>query len=77
MMCKDQTNVARAGRVRQTAQMCNLCNLKVSRWELDTYCQSQEDWRREAEMTKDYVAPGKPGVVVREEGGQRVTSMAL
>jgi len=54
--------------------VCNLYNLKVSRWELDAYCQSQEDWRREVEMDKDYVAPGKPGIVVREEGGQRVSS---
>jgi putative SOS response-associated peptidase YedK len=52
--------------------MCNLYNLKVSRQELLTHFNAVDEWRRQAEMEKDYVAPGKPGVVIREEAGSRV-----
>ena len=52
--------------------MCNLYNLKVERWELIDYFQTTEDWRREIALEKDYVAPGKPGLVVREKAGRRV-----
>ena len=36
------------------------------------YFRANDEWRREVSLEKDYVAPGKPGWVVREEGGQRV-----
>jgi putative SOS response-associated peptidase YedK len=52
--------------------MCNLYNLKVTRWELAEYNAADESWRREMEVEKDYVAPGKPGYVVRLHEGRRV-----
>lgn len=52
--------------------MCNLYNVKATRAEIRDYYQTSEDWRREIAVEKDYVAPGKPGYVVREDNGRRV-----
>lgn len=52
--------------------MCNLYNIKVSAKELGAYNAADENWRREIEVVKDYVAPGGPGYVVREVEGRRV-----
>jgi len=52
--------------------MCNLYRLKVERWEVAQSGQADESWRRETEVEKDYVAPGGPGYVVRNESGNRV-----
>lgn len=52
--------------------MCNLYNLKVTRDEIGAYFKSLDDWRRQVMVEKDYVAPGKPGYVVREQDGARV-----
>lgn len=52
--------------------MCNLYNLKVERWELQAYYKANDDFRREVELEKDYVAPSRPGLVVRIEAGQRI-----
>ena len=49
--------------------MCNLYNLKVSRWELLDYYGANDAWRDDAE--KDYVSPGRPGAVVTFEDGAR------
>ncbi|CAN5118574.1 SOS response-associated peptidase family protein [soil metagenome] len=54
--------------------MCNLYNIKVTRLEFNEYFQANDDRRNEVEVKKDYVSPGKPGYVVREEAGQRVLS---
>ncbi len=51
--------------------MCNLYNTKATRAEIRDWFKAG-DWQRYLVMTKDYVAPGKPGLVVREEEGQRV-----
>lgn len=42
--------------------MCNLYNLKVRRWELVDYYKAQDAWRED--MEKEYVSPGRPGVVI-------------
>lgn len=52
--------------------MCNLVSLTVKRWELVAYYQANDDFRREVELEKDYVSPTRPGLVVREQDGQRV-----
>lgn len=52
--------------------MCNLYHLRVRRWELVAYYEGVDDQRREMEIEKDYVAPGKPGLVIRNDGGERV-----
>lgn len=57
---------------RKGPTMCNLFGIKVTRAELRAYFETTQDWRREITVEKDYVAPGKPGFVVREENGQRV-----
>lgn len=54
--------------------MCNLYNIKATKLEFQAYFQANDDWRKELEIEKDYVAPGKPGYVVREEGGERFLS---
>lgn len=57
--------------------MCNLYRLRVSRAEYNAYFQANDDFRREvereqlADLEKDYVAPGKPGYVVRQVDGRR------
>lgn len=52
--------------------MCNLYGLKVTRAELAAYFQANDDFRREIELEKDYVAPGRPGLVVRQAGADRL-----
>jgi len=52
--------------------MCNLYGMRASRDEVRAYFRATDDWRRDVEVEKDYVAPGKPGYVVREEAGARV-----
>ena len=52
--------------------MCNLYGIKATRDEVRAYFQTTGDWQREVELEKDYVAPGKAGLVVREEDGRRV-----
>lgn len=54
--------------------MCNLYNLKASRDEVRGHFRAKDDTRSALAVTKDYVAPGKPGYVVREVEGQRVLS---
>jgi len=57
--------------------MCNLYNSKASRQEVAAYFEAVDDARNQLAVEKDYVAPGKPGYVVREDGGQRVLSTML
>lgn len=57
--------------------MCNLYSIRATRAEVTAYFQTNDEWRRDVEMTKDYVAPGKPGLVVREEVGARVLDTML
>lgn len=57
--------------------MCNLYNIKVTRLEFNEYFGSVDDARNRLEVEKTYVAPGKPGYVVREDQGQRVLSVML
>jgi putative SOS response-associated peptidase YedK len=52
--------------------MCNLYNMTVKRWELVNYIAANDDFRKEIEQEKDYVAAGKPGIVVRYQDGQLV-----
>lgn len=54
--------------------MCNLYGLKATRAEVIAYFQANDDFRKEieeAELEKDYVSPGRPGLVVREQEGRR------
>lgn len=55
--------------------MCNLYILKASRHEVRSHFQARDDQRNELAVTKDYVAPGKPGYVVREVSGERLLSV--
>jgi putative SOS response-associated peptidase YedK len=52
--------------------MCNLYNMTVKRWELANYYQANDEFRRDTEMEKDYVAPGRDGWVFHNREGQRV-----
>jgi hypothetical protein len=52
--------------------MCNLYNMTVKRWELANYYGANDEFRRDSEMEKDYVAPGRDGCVVRNRDGRRV-----
>ncbi|MEO9130046.1 MAG: SOS response-associated peptidase family protein [Sphingomonas sp.] len=54
--------------------MCNLYRLRTSAAEINAYFEGQDDPRNALTIEKDYAAPGKPGMVVREEDGQRVLS---
>jgi putative SOS response-associated peptidase YedK len=54
--------------------MCNLYNLKVSRQEYLDHFRATDDWRNQIMVDKDYVAPGKPGYVIRDQDGERVLS---
>ena len=49
--------------------MCNLYNIKATKAEYLAYFKATDDWRRET--MKNYVAPGKPGYVIREVEGHR------
>lgn len=44
----------------------------MSKNEYLDYFQASEECRRDVAVEKDYVAPGKPGYVIREETGKRV-----
>lgn len=55
-----------------TDTMCNLYRLRVRRWELDEYYATADATRQEVDLAKDYVAPGKPGFIVRDENGARL-----
>ncbi|MCW2369938.1 SOS response-associated peptidase [Sphingobium sp. B11D3D] len=57
--------------------MCNLYNLRASREEVNRHFKAPDDPRFAARIEKDYVAPGKPGLAVREKEGARVTSTML
>jgi len=57
--------------------VCNLYNIKTTGAEIGSYFQAQDDWRNQVVVEKDYVAPGKPGYVVREKEGQRVLSTMI
>lgn len=57
--------------------MCNLYNNKASKAEINAYFQSVDDLSSRLAVEKDYVAPGKPSYVVREDGAQRVLSVML
>lgn len=57
--------------------MCNLYNIKVTRLEFNEHFQSVDDARDRLTVEKDYVAPGRPGYVVREQAGQRLLSVML
>lgn len=60
--------------------MCNLYNLKVSRWELQAYYRANDEFRREIEreeLKKDYVSKATPGLIVRQVSGERVLSKPL
>jgi putative SOS response-associated peptidase YedK len=50
--------------------MCNLYNLKATRWELDAAFSAASP--NADELEKEYVAPGRQGYVVRETAGSRV-----
>jgi putative SOS response-associated peptidase YedK len=48
--------------------MCNLYRLQTTRWEMASYYEAAD---AAADMEKDYVSPGRPGLVVTAEGGIR------
>ena len=52
--------------------MCNLYNVRATKAEIRSYFQASEVWERNIRMDKDYVAPRKPGLVVRDGGAGRV-----
>lgn len=54
--------------------MCNLYGVTASDDEIGAYFKAQLDWRNTLIIDKDYVAPGVPGWVVRQEEGQRLLS---
>lgn len=54
--------------------MCNLYRLRASRAEMAAHFRAMDDLRNAHVIDKDYAAPGKPGVVIRVEGGERVLS---
>ena len=57
--------------------MCNLYGVRVSLATYLAHFQAAEDWRNQMSIEKDYVAPGKPGMVIRQQEGQRVLSTML
>lgn len=57
--------------------MCNLYDLRVKRWELATYYDANDTFRRETraeELAKDYVSKATPGLIVRSVDGRRELS---
>lgn len=54
--------------------MCNLYRMRLSRDEVAAYFRAGADPADQFPIEKDYAAPGKPGYVVREQGGQRILS---
>ncbi|WP_374406495.1 SOS response-associated peptidase [Pelagerythrobacter sp.] len=57
--------------------MCNLYGMRASRDEVAAHFRANDEWPREVTLEKDYVAPGKPGWIVREEAGARVLDTML
>ncbi|GLT00147.1 DUF159 family protein [Sphingobium jiangsuense] len=57
--------------------MCNLYRLKVPRDQLLLPMGIDRIATSQIAMEKDYSAPGKPGMIVREEGGRRVLDTML
>jgi putative SOS response-associated peptidase YedK len=55
-------------------QLCNLYNIKATGAEIASYFQAQDNYQNQIAVEKDYVAPGKPGYVVRDENCRRVLS---
>lgn len=55
--------------------MCNLYRLRESKLSFLSNFRADEDIRYGGSVEKDYVSPGRPGYVVREEGGSRVLSV--
>lgn len=51
--------------------MCNLYRLGATRDEIAAYFKAHESWHDRSGVTKDYVAPGKPGYVVHEVDGAK------
>lgn len=54
--------------------MCNLYKVRTTAQEMARLFDAIPDPMNQIAVEKDYVAPGKPGHVVREEGGQRLLS---
>ncbi|MEK9212901.1 SOS response-associated peptidase family protein [Sphingomonas sp. 2378] len=54
--------------------MCNLYNIKVDPRSYFDALAAVDDAANSLAVEKDYAAPGKPGYVVRLEGGERVLS---
>lgn len=54
--------------------MCNLYKVRTTAQEMARLFDAIPDPTNQIAVEKDYVAPGKPGHVVREEGGQRLLS---
>jgi len=57
--------------------MCNLYQTRASHDEVAAHFRFNEEWSRPIAVVKDYVAPGKPGHVVREDAGERVLDTML
>lgn len=54
--------------------MCNLYKVRTTAQEMARLFDAIPDPMNQIAVEKDYVAPGKPGHVVREESGQRLLS---
>lgn len=54
--------------------MCNLYKVRTTAQEMGRLFDAIPDPMNQITVEKDYVAPGKPGHIVREEGGQRLLS---
>lgn len=54
--------------------MCNLYKVRTTAQEMARLFDAIPDPMSQIAVEKDYVAPGKPGHIVREEGGQRLLS---
>lgn len=61
----------------EAAVICNLYRLNPRREEVSAYLRARSDVQGSLLVEKDYVAPGKPGYVVRKEDGRRVLSTML
>lgn len=57
--------------------MCNLYRLKPSRNEIASLFKAKGIVERQQSFQKDYAAPGKPGLIVREEFGSRLLDTML
>lgn len=54
--------------------MCNLYRLKTASGEIGSLYDAADDPYNRIAIEKDYVAPGKPGIVIRYDGGAKVVS---